>query len=84
VIEGRSPRQDDIDLAGAPLRDLLTAMTWDADVFRAHAEMIAMLAPPQEIMSRPGLARAISAAARGRDPWITPGPSRTEVLKMLS
>jgi len=84
VIEGRSPRQEDADLAGAPLRDLLTAMTWDADVFRAHAEMIAMLAPPQEIMSRPGLARAITAAADGRDPWIAPGPTRTEVLKMLS
>ena len=84
VIEGRSPRQEDADLAGAPLRDLLTAMTWDAGVFRAHAEMIAMLAPPQEIMSRPGLARAITAAADGRDPWIAPGPTRTEVLKMLS
>jgi 2-polyprenyl-6-methoxyphenol hydroxylase-like FAD-dependent oxidoreductase len=84
VIEGRSPRQDGPDLPGAPLRDLLTAMTWDADVFRAHAEMVAMLAPPQEIMSRPGLARTISAAARGRDPWVAPGPSRTEVLKMLS
>lgn len=84
VIEGRSPRHDGADLAGAPLRDLLTAMTWDADVFRAHAEMIAMLAPPQEIMSRPGLADMIAAAAQGRDPWAAPGPSRTEVLKMLS
>ena len=86
VIEGRSPRRDDADQAGAgaPLRDLLTAMTWDADVFRAHQEMLAMLAPPQEIMSRPGLAHAITAAARGQDPWIAPGPTRTEVLKMLS
>jgi 2-polyprenyl-6-methoxyphenol hydroxylase-like FAD-dependent oxidoreductase len=84
VIEGRSPRREDTDLAGAPLRDLLTAMTWDAGVFRAYLEMIAMLAPPQEIMSRPGLARAIAAAADGRDPWIAPGPTRTEVLKMLS
>jgi 2-polyprenyl-6-methoxyphenol hydroxylase-like FAD-dependent oxidoreductase len=89
VIEGRSPRQDVPDLAGAPLRDLLAAMTWDADVFRAYLEMIAMLAPPQEIMTRPGLARKITEAAAlastgGRDPWIAPGPSRTEVLKMLS
>jgi flavin-dependent dehydrogenase len=89
VIEGRSPRQDPPDLAGAPLRDLLAAMTWDADVFRAYLEMIAMLAPPQEIMTRPGLARKITEAAAlantgGRDPWLAPGPSRTEVLKMLS
>jgi len=89
VIENRSPRQDPPDLAGAPLRDLLAAMTWDADVFRAYLEMIAMLAPPQEIMTRPGLARKITAAAElalagGRDPWLAAGPSRTEVLKMLS
>ncbi|HXC84072.1 MAG TPA: FAD-dependent oxidoreductase [Trebonia sp.] len=83
VIEGRSPSHDAPDLAGAPLRDLLAAMTWDADVFRAYLEMIAMLAPPQEIMTRPGLARKITEAA-SRDPWIAPGPSRTEVLKMLS
>ena len=43
-----------------------------------------MLAPPQEIMSRPGLARAIATAAEGQEPWIAPGPTRTEVLKMLS
>ena len=89
VIEGRSPRQDVPDLAGAPLRDLLAAMTWDADVFRAYLEMIAMLAPPQEIMTRPGLARKITEAAAlatggGRDPWTAPGPTRAEVLKMLS
>jgi len=95
VIEGRSPSLDAPDLAGAPLRDLLAAMTWDADVFRAYLEMIAMLAPPQEIMTRPGLARKITeaaslantgarASAGGRDPWLAPGPSRTEVLKMLS
>lgn len=89
VIEGRSPRHDPPDLAGAPLRDLLAAMTWDADVFRAYLEMIAMLAPPQEIMTRPGLARKITEAAAAanagsRDPWLAPGPSRTEVLKMLS
>jgi flavin-dependent dehydrogenase len=89
VIQGRSPSQDVPDLAGAPLRDLLAAMTWDADVFRAFMEMITMLAPPQEIMTRPGLARKITeaaalAAAGGRDPWTAPGPTRAEVLKMLS
>lgn len=84
VIQGRSPQDDGPDLAGAPLRDLLAAMTWDADVFRAYLEMIAMLAPPQEIMTRPGLARKIAEAADGRDPWVAPGPSRAEVLKMMS
>lgn len=89
VIQGRSPSQDVPDLAGAPLRDLAAAMTWDADVFRAFMEMITMLAPPQEIMTRPGLARKITEAAAlatagGRDPWTAPGPTRAEVLKMLS
>jgi len=40
-------------------------------------------------MTRPGLARKITEAAAlatagGRDPWTTPGPTRAEVLKMLS
>jgi len=80
VIEGRSPREP--DPAGAPLMDLLAAMTWDADVFRAYLEMVAMLAPPQEIMSRPGLADKISGVRRA--PWLAPGPSRGQLLKMLS
>ena len=63
VIQGRCLSQDVPDLAGAPLRDLQAAMTWDADVFRAFMEMITMLAPPQEIMTRPGLARKITEAA---------------------
>ena len=84
VIEARSPREDPPDLAAAPLRDLLAAATRDADVFRAYLEMISMLAPPQEIMTRPGLAAKIAAAAGGRDPWAAPGPSRGEVLQMLS
>ena len=89
VIQGRSPSLDVPDLAGAPLRDLLAAMTWDADVFRAFMEMITMLTPPQEIMTRPGLTQKITEAAElatagGRDPWTAPGPSRAEVLKMLS
>jgi len=62
--------------------DLLAAMTWDADVFRAYLEMVAMLAPPQEIMSRPGLADKISGVRRA--PWLAPGPSRGQLLKMLS
>lgn len=80
VIQDRPPEQP--DPAAAPLLDLLAAMTWDADVFRAYLEMVAMLAPPQEIMTRPGLADKIAAGRR--DPWIAPGPSRGELLKMLA
>lgn len=81
VIEGRSG-ENPPDPAAAPLMDLLAAMTRDADVFRAYLEMVAMLAPPQEIMTRPGLADKITGGRR--DPWIAPGPSRGELLKMLS
>jgi hypothetical protein len=59
-------------------------MAGDADVFRAYQEMTLMLAPPQEILARLGLAEKITEAASGRKPWAAPGPSRTEVLTMLS
>jgi hypothetical protein len=40
-------------------------------------------------MTRPGLARKITeaaalASAGDRNPWITPGPSRGDVLRMVS
>jgi 2-polyprenyl-6-methoxyphenol hydroxylase-like FAD-dependent oxidoreductase len=72
------------DYAAAVMRDVLTAATRDADVFRAYLEMMLMLAPPREIFSRLGVAEKIAAAAAGHVPATPPGPSRAEVLKMLT
>jgi 2-polyprenyl-6-methoxyphenol hydroxylase-like FAD-dependent oxidoreductase len=71
------------DYAATVMRDVRTAAMRDADVFRAYLEMMLMLAPPREIFSRLGLAEKIAAAA-GQVPATPPGPSRAEVLKMLS
>jgi 2-polyprenyl-6-methoxyphenol hydroxylase-like FAD-dependent oxidoreductase len=87
VIEGRPPQPAEEpaeESAAAVMRDLLTGMTRDADVFRAYQEMMLMLAPPQEVLARLGLAEKIAEAARAGEPWAVPGPSRAEVLKMLS
>ena len=65
-------------------RKMAIGMRLDADVFRAFAEMTTMLALPGEIHARPGMADLINEAAAGREPFVPPGPSRAEVLAMLS
>jgi len=68
----------------AVLREMLVAMAADPDVFRAYCEMTAMLALPQEILARPGFAARVKEAAAGQVPAAPPGPSRAELLQMLS
>ena len=86
VAGGRLPRPpaESPDYTAAVMGDVLTAAMRDADVFRAYLEMMLMLAPPREIFSRLGIREKIAAAAAGHDGWTAPGPSRAEVLKMLS
>jgi 2-polyprenyl-6-methoxyphenol hydroxylase-like FAD-dependent oxidoreductase len=83
VIEGRRPpRPGDPD--GAIMRDLVFGLGRDPDIFRAYLEVISMLAQPQEIAARPGMAERIREAAAGGAPAAPPGPTRAEVLAMLS
>ena len=63
---------------------LAIAMRYDADVFRAAAEVRTMLALPQEVMARPGLVDRIREIADAREAPIPPGPSREELLRMLA
>lgn len=81
-IEGRPARaaQDQASLAR---RALLVAMRHDPDIFRAFADIMAMLALPQQVMARPGLADRITEIA-GRDAVTPPGPSRDEVLRSMA
>ena len=66
------------------MRDLMVARALDPDIFRVFLELISVLALPQEIMARPGLAERVRQIADGRPPALPPGPSRAEVLRMLS
>ena len=83
MIEGRpepQPRDPPARIASA----LLVAMTYDADLFRAAAEIRSLLALPQEVMARPGLVDRIMEVAGTHEAVTPPGPSRQELLHMLA
>lgn len=84
VVEGRPPAPPPADPAATTMRDLMVARTLDPDMFRAYLEMVFVLALPQEVVSRPGLAERVRQVADGRPPAPPPGPSRAELLRMLS
>ena len=83
VIEGRpTPAHD--GQQGSALGSLMAAMPYDADLFRAFIELIAMLALPEEILARPGVSDRVSEIASEREPSLPPGPSRSDVLQLLA
>lgn len=59
------------------------AASQDADVFRALLEIACCLALPQEVLQRPGLRAQLERAPDGV-PSPIPGPSRAELLSLLS
>jgi 2-polyprenyl-6-methoxyphenol hydroxylase-like FAD-dependent oxidoreductase len=82
AIEGR-PAPEPTDPA-ARLRDaFVVAMRYDADLFRAFAEITGLLALPREVMGRPGIVESIVEVARTHEAQAPPGPSRREILRML-
>jgi hypothetical protein len=85
-VEGRSPAPavPPRDSADALFGSMATGMMWDADVYRPFFEIFLMLAPPDEIVARPGMAERIKESAAGRQPYVAPVPSRAEVLTMMS
>lgn len=86
VVEGRSlvHAGEPADPVAMLLRNMVIGMRWDADVYRAFVEMLTLLAPPREILTRPGMVDRINEAAAGRQPSAPPGPARADVLAMLS
>jgi 2-polyprenyl-6-methoxyphenol hydroxylase-like FAD-dependent oxidoreductase len=84
VIEGRPPAPPPPVPAALVMRDFMTATALDPDIFRAFLEMTFVLALPEEILSRPGFAERVSELAAGRAPTPPPGPSRPDLLAMLS
>lgn len=60
-----------------------TAAIRDAELFRALLEILMCLAPPQEVLSRPGTAekaQRLGSDMRGR----LPGPSHSELVGLLT
>jgi len=83
LIKGR-PAPQPTDPRARIAKALLVAMMYDADLFRAGAEMRSLLALPQEVMARPGVVDRIMEVAGTHEAVIPPGPSREELLHMLA
>lgn len=61
------------------------AMPYDADLFRASVEIQSLLASPQEVFARPGIAQRITDVATMQEGAPAPPcPSRDEVLRLMS
>lgn len=79
AIQGRAtPRPRD------PVDALPIAMMYDADLFRAALEIFSLLALPQEVLARPGVANRIMEVAAAYPAAAPQGPSRDEVVRMLA
>ena len=76
-IDGRPARAPD------PMRaSIEQAMLWDADVFRGFLDTVTLHALPHQVYAR--LGDRITAVAAEREPFTMPGPSRAEILQILS
>lgn len=66
------------------MRDLTVAMLYDPDLFRAFLETYGLFALPREVLARPGMTDRIAAVAAEHEAIVIPGPSRADVLAILS
>ena len=81
AIDGTPPPVSD-DPRAVASRELAVAMLYDADVFRAFAEIMSLVTPPAEVMSRPGLGQRIHQVASDNEPPPYVGPSRADLLQI--
>jgi 2-polyprenyl-6-methoxyphenol hydroxylase-like FAD-dependent oxidoreductase len=63
---------------------LLTAATYDAEVFRGLIEMVTCLALPEQVLSRPGMLERLERFADAPPPRPTPGLDRGRLLELLA
>jgi len=79
AIQGRTiPRPTD------PADLLPIAMMYDADLFRAGAEIFSLLSLPRDVLTRPGVSERIMELVAAHPAAQPPGPSRDEVIRMLA
>ena len=83
LVEGRPAPQPTASSAPA-LNALPVAMMYDADLFRAAIETMALLALPRQVMARPGVIDRITEVAGTHEAVAPPSPSREELLRMLA
>jgi len=85
AIEGRPPSGPDPD---NPVMQMVKAFQvaaqYDPGVARALVEVFSCLVHPAEALGRPGMMDKILAAAAGREPLPTRGPTREELLALLN
>ncbi|CAN5162530.1 FAD-dependent oxidoreductase [soil metagenome] len=81
---GGPPVPPPADAREAVARAFPIAAVHDADLYRALLEVVCVLTPPREVLSRPGLAERILSVADGRDGSPAPGPTRAEALALIA
>jgi hypothetical protein len=84
LIEGRPEPEQPVNPRAQIAKALSVAMMYDADIYRAAAEMRSVLALPQEVMARPGMVDHIMEVAGAHEAFNPGGPSRQELLSMLA
>ena len=77
--DGRIPPPPDPTFAA-----VMKAAMYDPDVFRGLLEMRLCLALPQEVFARAGFLDQVDAYRDAPDPMQIPGPSRTELVGLLT
>ena len=83
LIQGRPEPEQPANPRAQIAKALSVAMMYDADLYRAAAEMRSVLALPKEVMARPGMVDHIMEVAGAHEAVNPPGPSREELLCML-
>jgi hypothetical protein len=84
AIQGRPPAPAPASPEVQVVQDVSAAMMVDADAFRSFLELTFMLALPEDLVSRPGFAAHVRNIAAALPPARFPGPTRQELLAMLS
>ena len=84
--EGKEPPPvtDDVALGA---RALISAMALDPELYRAALEYVGTVTPIQQVLARPSVRAALSAARdmvkNARPPQI-PGPNRQQLLEIVA
>jgi 2-polyprenyl-6-methoxyphenol hydroxylase-like FAD-dependent oxidoreductase len=60
------------------------AMLYDPDVFRGVMEFLSMNSLPGQVFARPGFGDRVAAVAGDHEAFAPPGPSRSDLLKVLA
>lgn len=79
--QGASYRTEDPGWGHAKALDL--GAMHDGDVLRLLAEVLSVLATPEEVLARPGALEAVTRAGAGWQDAVAPGPSRPELLEIV-